>query len=232
VNIMKERTWELWGKPAMIPSLGGIGLFRGKLITLCGRLTQISMSAHGTSTEEDFEVVKFIENNAPFAILLGKTWIEKYQAKRKEEEVLEQKKQELKDFMTRRIVHLIEEQENRSKLFKTRNLDVEVERTQEDSMKSGAPTLDREEILLSNPMKESQQCKVTMIKGDKNQNGKRNTEKNITGKKDRNISKKRGKIEKLHNVPEGTSQKEGLQNWNFAEISEQRNMALHHGEAI
>jgi hypothetical protein len=124
----------------MIPSLGGIGLFRGKMITLCGRLTQISMSAHGTMTEEDFEVVKFIENSAPFAILLGKTWIEKDQARRKEEEVLEQKKQELKDFMTRRIAHLIEEQENRSKLFRTRNLDVEVERTQEDSPKSRAPT--------------------------------------------------------------------------------------------
>jgi hypothetical protein len=35
------------------------------------------MSAHGNTTEEEFEVVKFIENNAPFFILLGKTWIEK-----------------------------------------------------------------------------------------------------------------------------------------------------------
>jgi hypothetical protein len=77
VNMMTKRTWETLGKPRMIPSLGGIGLFRGKLITLCERLTQISMSAHGTSTEEDFEVVKFIENNAPFSILLGKPWIEK-----------------------------------------------------------------------------------------------------------------------------------------------------------
>jgi hypothetical protein len=133
VNAMTKRTWEAVGKPAMIPSLGGIGLFRGKLITLCGRLTQISMSAHGTSTEEDFEVVKFIENNAPFTMLLGKPWIEKDQTRRKEEEVLEQKKQELKDFMTRRITHLIEEQENRLKLF---NLDAEVERTQEDSQKT------------------------------------------------------------------------------------------------
>jgi hypothetical protein len=49
---MTERTWEAIGKPAMIPSLGGIGLFRGEMITLCGRLTQISMSAHGTSTKE------------------------------------------------------------------------------------------------------------------------------------------------------------------------------------
>jgi hypothetical protein len=56
----------------MIPSLGGIGLFKGKLINLRGNLTQISMSAHGTSTEEEFEVVKFIGNNAPFSILLGK----------------------------------------------------------------------------------------------------------------------------------------------------------------
>jgi hypothetical protein len=56
----------------MIPSLRGIRLFRGKMITLCGILTKISMSAHGTSKEEDFEVVKFVENSAPFAILLGK----------------------------------------------------------------------------------------------------------------------------------------------------------------
>jgi hypothetical protein len=148
----------------MIPSLGGIGLFRGKMITLCGRLTQISMSAHGTSTEEDFEVVKFIENNAPFSMLLGKPWIEKDQARRKEEEILEQKKQELKDFMTRRITQLIEEQENRSKLCRTRNLDIEVERTHEDSrhlsvQESRAPTPDREEVFPLNPSKDHQQVR-------------------------------------------------------------------------
>jgi hypothetical protein len=73
----------------MIPSLGEIGLFRGKLITLCGILTRISMIAHGTSTEEEFEFVKFIENIAPFAMLLGKPWIEREKARRKEEESLE-----------------------------------------------------------------------------------------------------------------------------------------------
>jgi hypothetical protein len=81
-------------------------------------------------------------------------------------------------------------------------------------------------------MKESQQREVTMLKGDKNQNGKRNTETKITGKKARKLSKKREKIEKLQNVPEGTSQKEGLKNWNFIKISEQRNMALRHDEEI
>jgi hypothetical protein len=30
VNIMTERTWELLGKPAMTPSLGGIGLYQRK----------------------------------------------------------------------------------------------------------------------------------------------------------------------------------------------------------
>jgi hypothetical protein len=39
VNILIETTWEILGKPSMIPSLGGIGLFRGNIITLCGRLT-------------------------------------------------------------------------------------------------------------------------------------------------------------------------------------------------
>jgi hypothetical protein len=120
VNIMTERTWEILGKPAMTPSLGGIGLFKGKLITLCGRLTQTYMSAHGTSTEEDFEVVKFIESNAPFAMLLGKAWIEKDQIRRKEEEALEQKKQDLRDFMARKIAHLLKEQEDQSKLLRTR----------------------------------------------------------------------------------------------------------------
>jgi hypothetical protein len=52
VNIMTERTLEILTKLAMIPSLGGIGLFRGKLINLCGKITQISMNANGTSTEE------------------------------------------------------------------------------------------------------------------------------------------------------------------------------------
>ena len=48
------------------------------------------MSAHGNSTEEEIKVVKFVENNAPFSMLLGKPWIEKDQTKRNEEEDLEE----------------------------------------------------------------------------------------------------------------------------------------------
>jgi hypothetical protein len=81
VNIMPERTWEAIGRPAMIPSLGGIGLFRGKLVNLCGRLTQIPMTVNETSTEEDFEIIKFIEDNAPFTMLIGKPWIDRAQAR-------------------------------------------------------------------------------------------------------------------------------------------------------
>jgi hypothetical protein len=94
-------------------------------------------------------------------MLLEKPWIKKDQARRKEDEVLEHKKQELKDFMTRRITHLIEEQENMSKLFRTRNLDVEVERTHEDLrhlsvQESRAPTPDIEEVFPLNPSKDHQ----------------------------------------------------------------------------
>jgi hypothetical protein len=104
VNIMPEKTWEAIGRPAMIPSLRGISLFRGKLVNLCGKLAQIPMTVNGTSIEEDFEIIKCIEKNAPFTMLLGKPWIERDQARRKEEEeALEQKKQELKYFMTRKI---------------------------------------------------------------------------------------------------------------------------------
>jgi hypothetical protein len=42
------------------------------MITLCGRLIHVPMIAHGSSTEEEFEVIKFVENNTPFALMLGK----------------------------------------------------------------------------------------------------------------------------------------------------------------
>jgi hypothetical protein len=65
-------------------------------------------------------------------MLLGKPW-EREQARRKEEEeVLEQQKQELKEFVTRRIAHFIEEQENKSQPFNNNDIDVKVERTLED----------------------------------------------------------------------------------------------------
>jgi hypothetical protein len=202
------------------------------MITLCGRPTQVSMSAHGALTEEYFEVVRFMENNTPFTMLLGKTWIEKDQTRRKEEKALEHKKQELKDFMTRRITHLITEQENRSKLLSTRNLDHEVERSQEDSQTIRAPTPDREEVFPLNPSKYHQQREVTMPREDKNQNGKRNTQTQITREKARKLSKKKSKLENLQLAPERTSWKENLQNWNFTGISEQCPVALRHGEVI
>jgi hypothetical protein len=99
--------------------------------------------------------------------------------------------------MTRRITHLIEEHENRSKLFNTRDPDVEAARKLEDPQKTEVPTPEKEEVLPLNPRKEYQQRAVTMSKEDKNQNGKRNTETKLTGKKARKLSKKRAKIEKL-----------------------------------
>ena len=91
------------------------------------------MIYHGCSIEEEFEVIKFVENNAPFSLLLGRTWIEKDQVRRKkEEEAIEQKKKELRDFMARRIACLIEEHEDNSKKLRVGDLAVKVERTQED----------------------------------------------------------------------------------------------------
>jgi hypothetical protein len=71
-----------------------------------------------------------------------------------------------------------------------------------------------------------------MTKEDKNQNGKRTIKMNLTGKKARNISKKRAKLKNLQKVPEGTSQTKNLQNWSFVRILEQRHMALRHDEVI
>jgi hypothetical protein len=79
VNLMLESTWEILGNPVMIPLVGRIGLFKGKMITLCGRVTNVPMICYITSTEEEFEVINFVEDNAPFVLFLGKTWIEKDQ---------------------------------------------------------------------------------------------------------------------------------------------------------
>jgi hypothetical protein len=76
---MIESTWEILGKPAMVPSLGGIGLYKGKMITLCERISHVPMISHGTLTEEEFEVIRFVENNTPFSLLLGRTWIKRDQ---------------------------------------------------------------------------------------------------------------------------------------------------------
>jgi hypothetical protein len=191
------------------------------------------MTVNGTSTEEDFEIIKFVEDNAPFTMLIGKPWIDREQARRKEEEeVLEQKKQELKDFMTRRIAHLIEEQKSRSQIFNTSNSDVEAKRTLEDPQKIELPIFDTEEVLSRNPRKEFQQREVTKTTEDKHQNGKSITETKLTGKKARKLRKKRANTVRLQEVLEDTSQKEKLQNWSFAEISEQRHRVLRHDEAI
>ena len=53
--------------------------------------------------------------------------------------------------MTRRITHLIEEHETRSSLLRT--VDVKVERIEEESQETEAPTPDKEEVLPLNPMK-------------------------------------------------------------------------------
>ena len=42
------------------------------------------MTINGTSIEEDFEIIKFIEDNALFTMLLGKSWIDRDQARKKE----------------------------------------------------------------------------------------------------------------------------------------------------
>jgi hypothetical protein len=107
---MIEETWEILGKPTMIPSLGRIGLFKGKLITLCGRVIDVPITILGISTEEEFEVIKFVENSAPLPLLLGNTWINKDHIKRKaEEEDTKNKKKELRDSIARKIDRLIEE---------------------------------------------------------------------------------------------------------------------------
>jgi hypothetical protein len=86
---------------------------------------------------------------------------------------------------------------------------------------SRAPTPEREEVLPLNPMKDPQQCEVTMLREDKNNNGKMNLVTQIKGKKARNLSKKKAKLEKLQEVPERNSQK-----GRFTELEIRRNIRI------
>jgi hypothetical protein len=60
VNIMLEKSWEILGKPTMAPSLGRIALVKGNMITLCGRVTNIPMISHKTSTEEELKSLNLL----------------------------------------------------------------------------------------------------------------------------------------------------------------------------
>jgi hypothetical protein len=110
--------------------------------------------------------------------------------------------------MTKSITQLIEEQENKSNLLDTRSPYVKTARALEDSQKIEVSVSDIEEVLPLSLRREYKQCEVTF---SLNQNGKR-TEMKLTGKKARKLGKKNSKIEKLQQVPKGTSQKETLQN--------------------
>jgi predicted phage tail protein len=190
MNIMTEETWEILRNPTVVPSLGRIGLFKVKMITLCGRVTIVPIIVHGTSIEEEFEVIRFVGDNAPFPLLLGKTLIEKDQIKRKaEEEATEKKKQELRDFIARKIDRLIEEREDKLKQQRkvtmqdgqgARELVVKVERMQEglknisiQEKSMSTQEVLRKGILTSESLRASQQCKATALGEDKNKNIKR-----------------------------------------------------------
>jgi hypothetical protein len=81
-------------------------------------------------------------------------------------------------------------------------------------------------------VKDPQKCEVTILRENKNKNGKRNPMTQVTGKKDKNLSKKKEKIEKLQEVPEKTLQNVVFQNFNLIEIAEQRRLTLRHDEYI
>jgi hypothetical protein len=133
------------------------------------------------------------------------TWIEKDQIRRKaEEKSTEEKKKELRDFVAINIVGLIEEQEDKSKQQRARELDIEVERTHEglqnlsmQERKINTLEITKEGTLTTKSVRAYQQCKVTLLGEYKNKNGKRNPKTQIIGKKERKLSKKKAKLEKL-----------------------------------
>jgi hypothetical protein len=144
--------------------------------------------------------------------LLGKTWIEKDQIKRKVEEGdTEKKKKELRDFIARKIDRLIDEQEDNSKKqnkvtaqegHKERGLFINVERMEEvlkdlyiQEISMSTQEVLRKGVFTSDHLREPQQCEATALGEDKNKNGKRIPETireiQIIRNKVRNINKKK-----------------------------------------
>jgi hypothetical protein len=71
-----------------------------------------------------------------------------------------------------------------------------------------------------------------MLRKDKNKNEKRNLETQITGKKERKLSKKNAKLEKLQEILDKTLQETNLKNLNLVRITKPRIMGLHLIKAI
>jgi hypothetical protein len=83
--------------------------------------------------------------------------------------------------MASKITRLVEAQDDKSKQLRTRDLVVEVEKMQGglknlsmQEKKALTPKVIREKAFHLNPLKDPQQCEVTMLREDKNKNGKRN----------------------------------------------------------
>jgi hypothetical protein len=136
-------------------------------------------------------------------------------------------------------LRLIEEQEDNSKQHRTKELAVKVERTKEglnnlsiQEISIATPEIVREGTLTAEYVRAHQQCEVLSPGENKNTNGKRNPETQITGKKARKLNKKKAKLEKLWEVLEKTSQEIDLQNLNLARIAEPRRMELRHNKDI
>ncbi len=91
-NIMMEETWRILGSPTLLLSLGKIGLFKGKLLSVCGKIIVVNVSIQGTSIVEEFKVVRFIKDSVPFPILLEKTWIAVDRLRREQESITERNK--------------------------------------------------------------------------------------------------------------------------------------------
>ncbi len=64
-------------------TLGNIGIFKGHLVTLCGRINVIPITVNEVRTKEEFEFIKVVKYNTPFPVLLGNKWIIKDQIARR-----------------------------------------------------------------------------------------------------------------------------------------------------
>jgi hypothetical protein len=74
VNVMTKQTWALMGKLNLIYSPIRLRMANQKAVRPFGKLEHVTVDIDGVRTFVDFEVIKIVDDNCPYPVLLGIDW--------------------------------------------------------------------------------------------------------------------------------------------------------------
>jgi hypothetical protein len=74
VNVMMKQTWALMGKPKLIYSPIRLSMTNQQVVSPFAILEHVPVDINGVRTLADFEVIKIVDDNWPYPMLLGIDW--------------------------------------------------------------------------------------------------------------------------------------------------------------